>query len=525
MTLLDAIRGRLGQRTATDYDNLLSPTRKAFLNECADLGDKRINGYATYENYYDGEQRTQVLDRARLYLEASGFRFCENFCETVVDVHADRLNVEKFEVVGNETATNWLNDQWWARNRMDETQGVVHTETLKLGDGCVIEDFDDELGLPRVRWNTPVRVKFCYEDDGDQISHVVKVWHTSEVSPVNPTGRAVRRMNLYFPDRIEKWFSVDDAATADWAPWVDDQDIELTPDTQQVVFSQVDPALPSFQWPIWWTEDGTETGEPLGVPAVHFRHKPKGRRYGRSLLKGVVPQQDQLNKQILDLFYVMDAQGWKQRWAAGVDDATNLAVAIGEYLTSSNVETKFGEFGAEDPVPLQTVIEGTLTRISARTRTPLHDLINGDPPSGEALKTAESGIVKASEDRQTTLGNGWEDAARIGWRIGSVFGDAPAFDPEAVIICQWASPETRNEQVEATVDESELRMGIVSKQTIAEKRGYDWDQEQQRILDERKALGNPLDPFAANTFGDTPPPPGDKPPPAKPKPAVPVPGK
>lgn len=513
MSLLDAIRGRLGQRTASDYDNLLSGARKAFLNECADLGDKRLNGYDLFTNYYDGEQRTQVLDRARLYLEASGFRFCENFCETVVDVHADRLQVEGFEVEGNEAATDWLNDQWWARNRMDETQGVVHTETLKLGDGCIIEDFDNDLELPRMRWNSPSRVKFCYEDDGDQIAHVVKVWHTSEVSPVNPTGAAVRRMNLYFDNRIEKWFSVDDAVTADWAPWVDEQDVELDPGTQEMVFSVADPTKPSFQWPIWWTDNQQEDGEPLGVPAVHFRHKPKGRRYGRSLLRGVVPQQDQLNKQILDLFYVMDAQGWKQRWAAGIDDASGLTVAIGEWVTSSNVEAKFGEFAAEDPVPLQTVIEGTLTRISARTRTPLHDMINGDPPSGEALKTAESGIVKASEDRQTTMGNGWEDGARIGWRIGSVFGDAPEFDPKAVIKCLWKSPETRNEAIEATVDETELRMGVVSKQTVAEKRGYDWDQEKERILDERKAFGSPLDPFAATL------PPGDEPPPkAKPKP-------
>jgi hypothetical protein len=187
-------------------------------------------------------------------------------------------------------------------------------------------------------------------------------------------------------------------------------------------------------------------------------------------------------------------------------------VAIGEWVTTTNDAAKFGEFEAEDPRPLLEVMEGTLRRMSARSRTPLHELlIKGDPPSGKALKAASTGITSATEERQTTLGNSWEDSARIAWRIGSVFGDAPDFDPDAVIDAQWKSAEVHDEEVEAGVHEAELRMGVVSRRTISEQRGYDWGVESERIDEEKqeslKRMSDAFNQGGGAPFGGPPSPP------------------
>jgi hypothetical protein len=57
----------------------------------------------------------------------------------------------------------------------------------------------------------------------------------------------------------------------------------------------------------------------------------------------------------------------------------------------------------------------------------------------------------------------------------------------------WPQLVPSDEATEATTAEADLRMGIVSRQTIAEKRGYDWTVEQQRIEDDRAEHPSELD--------------------------------
>ncbi len=188
----------------------------------------------------------------------------------------------------------------------------------------------------------------------------------------------------------------------------------------------------------------------------------------------------------------MDTQGWKQRWGTGIGDAESLTVAIGEYLKAADKDAKFGEFDAEDPTRLVETMAGTLTRMSAACATPLQDLIKGQPPSGEALKTAESSLV----DRGTNFHSvNTPEAARMyrmGWRLGDLYGDdAPAFDPDAEIKVSWSPVGTRSEKEEAEIAEADLRMGV-SKRTILIKRGYDPDEEEKQREEESKAAADAM---------------------------------
>jgi hypothetical protein len=53
--------------------------------------------------------------------------------------------------------------------------------------------------------------------------------------------------------------------------------------------------------------------------------------------------------------------------------------------------------------------------------------------------------------------------------------------------CVWENPLPENIQEAMTVDQGQLGMGIVSKQTVSEHEGYDWEKEQTRMKEEQGA--------------------------------------
>lgn len=437
----------------------LASERQEQIRELAVFEQDRLDDYRLADDYYDGRQRTRLVDRARTYLEASGIKFCENIVETAIDKAARRFHVSGFQVEDDEPASDWLTNRLWGKQ--DELQGVVHTETPKLGDGFVIVTWDTVQSKPRLTWNRPERIKPVYDENGD-LDYAVKKWSTDKRGPVNPEGRLVWRLNVYYGDRVEKWFALDSEATM-WAPWQDEA---------------------GEPWPVPWTEsgalptDGSLAPDALGCPVVHFREKPKGRKYGRSRVRSMIPYQDELNKQVLDLFYVMDAQGWAWPWVTGVSDAESLTLAVGDVLKLASENARVGQLPAANPMPLLEAIDATLRRFSAKTDTPLFDLIKGTPPSGEALKTAESGMVAYVQDQQFAHGHAWETVAALSWRLAGLYGDdtVPAFDAVADITTQWDSPETRNELTEAQTALALSEIGV-SNHTLMRRFGFDPNEE------------------------------------------------
>ena len=436
-------------------------TDQEFLRACADMGSDRLDGYSLYQDYYDGEHRSQLTERQKTYLQAAGFPFAENFCETVVDLMVERMSVVGFDCGDNAALAEWCDDLW-QRRKLDTVQGTVHNQAAIKGDAFVVVDVGPDL-RPRVTWNPSHKVKVVYSSDGDEAEYAVKVWTTKTRSAANPAGKPIARMNIYWPDRIERWFSVvsegdaGDASRNWWIPFAGDGE----------------------PWPVPWID---ATGAPIGIPVIHFANRPKGRRYGVSELRGVIPQQDALNKQCLDLFDVLDHQGWPQRWATGINRETSeLTLAVGEMIWSASDTTKFGQFDPANPSGLLEAIEATLRRIAARSRSPMHLMLaGGNLPSGETLKTAESPLVKKIEDREGPLGDGHESVMAMSAKVDQVFGRGEApYDPENdTITTRWENPESRNELEEVQVQEAEHRLGV-SRDTILRKRGYDPDEERE----------------------------------------------
>lgn len=231
--------------------------------------------------------------------------------------------------------------------------------------------------------------------------------------------------------------------------------------------------------------------------------------YGRSDLEcAILDQIDQLQSIASDMRAVVDLHGHPVPVIIGADatDLRTIDVSIGELLAIPNPLAKLDQLVAAELTSSLALYAELKTALFESARIPkvaLGDTENAGPTAAVALKVEYAPLIEKTGTKYLTYG--WllcETRRRQldllsfpGWIVNVAFGDPLPDDPIA----------------DASQDETELRMGIVSKQTIAEKRGYDWDVEQQRIHAEREAGQAAFDAGlgGSNLYGGTssPPPP------------------
>lgn len=462
-----------------------------WLDTAADMDDGRCGRYSLYEEFYNGERGALLRDRARMYLERFGVPFCENFAEPVVDALAERLRVIGFQSSLMETGVagervdpvGELAEVWWQAARMDGLQNTSHTQCLIKGDEFVIVEWDAARGMPSFTRQRTSQVRVFYSDEHpDQVEYASKLWNTTVSGPLNPNRDRVQRLNLYFPDRVEKWYRPHTGSDGKggWARWSD-------PDDQG--------------WPIPWVD---LNGGPLGVAVIHFRHKPLGDGSGRSRVRPVIPFQEQLNKYAADLNDLVDNNALPQDWFTGVAGDADLQRVPGSVWKLPSADAKVGRLAAASASSVLEPLEAVLSRLARRSRVPMHLLTGGTPPSGEALKTSESGLVSAARSCQADFGIGWEQAVLLACRLASTFGgdEVRAVLPDSLdglrVEAQWANPETRSDVTDVQVAEGKHRLGV-SKHTLLAELGYDPEREAELRESERdeqvealgRALGDP----------------------------------
>lgn len=485
--------GLLGRLVAliTGTSDLAPDEVQDWLDSVSDMGEGRLEAYATYDEFYDGDYKTPLRDRTSRVLDRHGIGFKENFSDVVVDVLAERLKVVGFSTSDAEAdeETGEVNDpigsqieEWWQACCWDGLQMTTHAETLKLGDGALAVDWNAKKGRPELCFNHPRMVKFVYHDDApDELAYVSKLWSTSRPEP-GQAPTEVQRLNIYWPDRIEKWYRLHNGMggmQGGWAQWVD-----TDPDT----------GAPEA-WPVDWTNSA---GDPLGIPLFHVKHRAQSRTYGRSRLRSVIPFQDELNKIVVDLNELIDAHPAPQRWASGVSGDLDLKGSPGSVWKASGEASKFGEFAPGDTAHLLNAIEGVLSRLARATRVPMHLLTGGENPSGEALKSAESGLVAQAESVQVEFGNAWEGAVMMALKLAAENGyeGLPAIPDDLTIEVQWDNPETRSGKEDLEAAMLKKQVGI-SKYTLIRELGYDPEKESERRGEESKqeaeAMGKFLD--------------------------------
>ncbi len=474
------------------------------LNNCCDIdnGRNRLVGYRTYRDWYNGKHNAQVSDRQRELYERAHIQFADNFIDTIVDTLVRRLKLKTFSYQPENESANEETTTIMRKNVMDILANRVHHVSAKCGDSFVICDYDDVKQVPTITYNRPEIIRPEYDDDtGERMLWVSKCWRTEEVSPFNPGGEEIERLNIYYPNRIEKYYREVCEGKDDQKTWLPFMDISASGKDEL--------------WPVPWVDEST--GEPLGIPVFHFKNKTLDGRFGISEIKKAIPQQAMLNKALLDLDLILDNQGWPQRWASGVGetenenpnhDGNNQAMFDGQpgsVWHTMNDQAKFGQFESAPVEGALKAIEMLTQHISATNATPIWLLLSaGRFPSGESMKMGDSGLSDKAAERALIFGNTWENVIRYCHKLRNIRGEAMAYIDleDTEIECIWEDTVPRNEKVTVEVLSNLVELGA-SKRWALEQYGIDnvddvmQEAELEKEVESERAIrsitrGNPI---------------------------------
>jgi hypothetical protein len=420
--------------------------------------------YDKTTRYYDGVQ--DLAFATEKFQNAFGTLFREfalNLCPVICDAVRDKLRITGFSVeasrrtAGSLSASEMSEDTQagslrsdirgiWLRNRMATRAGEIHKEALKNGDAFAIV-WPNAAGEAVIYPNRAANVTVAYDDDSPGlVLWAAKMWLLADKHT---------RLNLFYPDRIEKYMSRTQGET----PSLDAKDF--------VPFGQ------SSRFQVPSSESGdlkleTRNSEPFAianpygiVPVFHFANNADLGMSGRSELDAAIPVQDGLNKSVLDMLVAMEFSAYRQRWAAGIEieyDADGKAIppftaGVDHLWITENPQAHFGDFEAAELDQFLKVKDSFRVDMASVTGTPLHYFLQtaGDFPSGESLKKAETRFLAKVRDRQESFGQVWADVMQFAFRIEGRGGDVR-------LITQWEDP--------APIGERELLENILLKKQL-----------------------------------------------------------
>lgn len=360
---------------------------------------ERRNHYLVAESYYDGMQPEIFSNQTWLKmfrLDHKHFRF--NFAKSVVDAVSNRLEIANILGV-TDAATKEIN-KIWEKNDLELDANEIHRNALTYGD-CYAIVWTDPTGEITIDYNSPLTTVVIYDDENPRIKRfAAKLWQSTDAF-----GKQIAKLNMYYPDRIEKYQSFGEIENL-----VSDTSFKLT----DVVENP-------------WME----------LPVFHFR---TAKQYGRPEHLDAYGPQDAINKMLATHMVTVDYQGAPQRYAlssggngaeyedfneSGTVDENlgRLKNGPGE-LWYLNGVSKVGEFAPADYKVFTEPVREFIRSMASITSTPLHYFENtGHTPSGEALRTAEAPLQKKVQDRQVSFGNTWRELFRFVLSVSGIESD------------------------------------------------------------------------------------------------------
>lgn len=448
----------------------------------------------TLRDYAEGEHPVYLTDRQKefvgLYAKGSNttvrnteYLFSHNLCGLIIDTVVERLKLTGFNAApGGQLLAQSATD-WWEANRMDAGQNDLYEALCRDGEAFMMVDWDGE----KPRWTLNYvfdgtqGVKVHYDPSTNAPAFVSKRWQTYD--PFNPQLSGLTRLNLYFPDRVEKYISTrkDDGISDN-----------LGGVTVRVGWKEYTDA-PGELWPLPWLD---AEGNSLGIAAVSFRNP------GGSEIDDVVSLQDLLNKSDVDLIAGADMSGFRILYASGVPADIDPSTGEEKAITLSpgklvRITDPAGRLSAIEPADLSRMIQTCqywIECIAAVSRTPhyIFRAIGADQPSGESLKQQEIGLLNKCKRKQGTFGNAWEDVIYLSSKLWRNYTGEDL--PVETLQAQWAPVQTQDERATWEVAAMKQAAGIPKEQTWSEA-GYTPEQiaaMQEQVAEEQTRQTNSL---------------------------------
>ncbi|MFC4501741.1 MULTISPECIES: phage portal protein [Streptomyces] len=354
-----------------------------------------------FSRYYEGDQQKLAFSQMRYKAAfASVFQqWRDNFCGTIIDATNERLHVDSFRIPGEDDGKDAR--RFWQRSSMDSYSTSVHLESLITGISYVVV-WADARGEPTI---TPVpghRMAVCYKPGS--------LWELEAAArfEVDPWGR----------QQVTLW-------------------------TEEYVYEV---AYGTTEW-----DKGETKPNPLKtVPVVPFENRSRLDMEPTSDLVNCIPIQDAINKITMDALTASEMAAYPQRWVTGLEiqedeNGNPLApfnVGLDKLLQAEDPQSRFGSFEPASLANYVALVDMLVQHLATVSRVPSHYFLvnSSNTPSGEAIISAEAGLVAKVRERMLHFGEAWERVIRLCF---AVMGDKrrDAFEMET----RWCDPEYRTE--------------------------------------------------------------------------------
>lgn len=463
-----------------------------------------VKARALDAGYYDDDLATQTLK----YLVAGQANEIEgiNLMAIALRTIIRRVDIQSISATDEEFEKYLLSV--YSQIGLDSMQAEIHKGAERDGEYFVIIDYDlntkrdwaegEVLGLPSIflheRYtsaeatfgtdeagsNEGCKAHYRNGDPNQQLDMVSKRWIETRWENEEPVTQA--RMTLYIakqnetPARIEKYVQ-------DGDEWSQHQD-EYVDETGTVQ---------TEEWPIWWTEDRTETGRSLPIPVVHFRNEEitpitkrlwgmqSGMDHAWSSMLGAITL---VAHQIFTAFGFYPTTDGKPP----ADDGSN-ALTIQPRTIIGNADVKPGDasFDAIDPGDLRPLIDA-MDKVAIYTSfvagLPINNfVISKSVASSSTLRQGESDLVAHVNALFRLFGRSWSQVFEIMRELENLFG-VDEYNPSKTEVL-WADAETVNIEAVTAEATAQYNTGIPWQVIARTKWGYSDEQitEMQKILD------------------------------------------
>lgn len=418
--------------------------------------DERIPTLQRYDDYVAGDHPMPwSTERFKEVFAGLFVGFSDNWCDLVNDAVRERMTVKGFRVGDNTESDKEL---WriWQANHLDADSQLAHSELLKSTEASLLiwsDPKDDET--PKITVESPLEtiVAFAPGSRRDRLA-ALKRWTDDD---------GVDQATLYLPTGVYKFTASGEAEEGEG-----EGEEEAEEGGSRWKVREVE----SEKWPL---------NNPLGiVPVVTMFNKPRLRPrefglYGEAEHAKVIPIQDGINKTMMDMFVASEFAGFRQRYATGLtldtDPETGKRIeafesAVERLWATKNKEATFGEFDATDLGNFVKAIEMLVQHTASQTRTPPHYFyLKGEMPSGESIKSAETGLVAKAYEKMVFLGEDYEEVQDI-----TLMVKGTPRPKETIIETIWGDPEyrTESEHVDALL---KLKSIGIAEEILWEKAG------------------------------------------------------
>lgn len=450
--------------------------------------------------YFDSDLASELQDKALLGGVAADIEGV-NMVSVALNTLLRRVSLQSV-TTSDEEQTTWL-QRISRANKLLKIQRKLHRAAVRDGRAFLAVEYDDykrqfwnpeQRGLPRFyvheRYTDPSVTygdtngsgegcrAFYRNDDSDQeLEMVAKRWTETIYENNEPATR--QRMTLYIAEQFENPARVEKYVMDDSGEWAQHSD-ERRDESGAVV---------SEEWPIWWTVDGSETGESLPLPIFVFSNEEDQPAFKRAW--GLQAGMDQMwsamlsggtltgHQLLVALGFVPTTDG-----KPPAEDDSNLMVSRPRQIIGTAVEKNKADMKHIPPADPRAIID-VMDKISIYfalvTGLPLKNFtFTRQVSSGEALRHGEVELVASANELSDLFEPEWIDAFNLARKLENLFGNSGhdwAEDLEIAI--QWAPKETVSQEVKKDEVDAKLAAGVPQEQIQEDVFGYSAEEIQQ----------------------------------------------